>query len=113
MHDEEEKTEDLFIEATDGREVRLALTADCCSESYFERMSVKEALSLYDQELQSIRQVSSKISDFEDSENFKAIKYHAIELVTDVGVTTIDWRNDSNGYYDGTCAVLGWDGETK
>lgn len=99
-------TELLTLTLDDGKLVHLAIDGDCCSSSYFEENSVKDAYGLVGQTLVNIEHVSSALND-KDEESV-CTKYHAIKITTDKEVVVLDWRNESNGYYDGTCEVLGF-----
>jgi len=110
----------IALAAEDGRVVELKLTGDCCSGSYFEEQSIKDAQTLVGQTLFNIENAESarpyvkaaygytdeKTDNWVDGTD--AIHYHCLKLTTDQGVTVLDWRNESNGYYDGTCRVSGW-----
>jgi len=89
----------MTITFTNGQEAVLHLDANCCSVSYFEEHSMTEAKELIGRTLTAVRHVESALVHTD------TILYHAIELITDAGVTTLDWRNESNGYYDGSCEV--------
>lgn len=86
-----------------GATLSIILEGDCCSGSYFEESAAKEAAGLLGSTLSQVRRVSSKLENFDDADQYT--QYHALELVTENGVTTLDWRNESNGYYDGWANV--------
>ena len=104
----------LTLIADDGRKVELRLSGDCCSASYFEPRCVKEVQELVGQILLGVGSIESTISDKrvesteENDYNGGSYKYHAVKLSTDKETLVVDWRNESNGYYDGTCTVTGW-----
>lgn len=95
----------LLLES--GKEVQLNLQGDCCSGSYFEDNSCDEMEGLVGEELRSIERASARIEDKEVE--YTVSKYHALKITTDKSSLTVDWRNDSNGYYDGWCEVYGWE----
>lgn len=109
----------LTLIADDGRKVELRLTGDCCSSSYFEKRSVEDVQALVGQTLLEVESVASNISDKkvesteENDYNGGTFQYHAVKLSTDKETIVVDWRNESNGYYDGTCTVIGWTPKVK
>lgn len=102
------KTDGLVFELDDGRRVVLSLDGDCCSGSYFEERSVEDAHSLVGEELRAIAHASSRLADV-TSEYGDLTQYHAVKITTDKQEVVIDWRNESNGYYDGWCDVIGFE----
>lgn len=97
-------TDNLLIESEDGRIFRLDLNGDCCSSSYFESQGVKEAQELVGETLVGVDQATSAIPD-NDNDGGDATRYHAVVLRTNQSTITLDWRNESNGYYDGWCSI--------
>lgn len=84
--------------------ISLGLDAECCSSSFFEEFSLKDAESLVGRDLLSISEVSWTEKEcapkYQDS-----VENHAIKVVTDDLTVVLDWRNESNGYYGGTCTM--------
>jgi hypothetical protein len=39
--------------------------------------------------------------DYSDGQGADCVSWHFLVFKTDKGHVTVDWRNDSNGYYDG------------
>ena len=77
--------------------VRLAAFGDCCSESWFEHVENFEAL--FGEE---IRGVLLKAQEAITENVRQSVEYaEVIELTTDRGVCSLEFRNSSNGYYDG------------
>jgi len=100
--------EEMTLRNELGQEVKLTLHGDCCSGSFFEALSVADAKALVGQELRQIATLkSSSIEDHGEMDHL-VCRYHAIKITTDQGVTVLDWRNESNGYYDGECVVSGF-----
>ena len=108
----------LVLIADDGRKVELRLTGDCCSSSYFEKRSVEDVKGLVGQTLLEIDSVESNIANYkvesteENDYNGGTFQYHAVKIKTDQETIVVDWRNESNGYYDGQCTVTGWKPKT-
>lgn len=96
----------------DNRRVRLDLEADCCSETYFaDPEQFNELVNA------TIVKAEGVYSIDDDRATHEILKGEAITqygegrqevtdwgfliITTDRGHVTIDWRNDSNGYYSG------------
>ena len=92
----------LFME--DGRTLTLHLDGNCCSDSYYTDTSQFDEL------------IGAKIIGIEErdgasetpaekpqqDDNDRKFSWHFLVFITSNGHVTIDWRNDSNGYYDGS-----------
>lgn len=116
-------TESLRLVSTDGHEVRVELKGDCCSRSFFDNYSLIDARGLMGERLVDIEDVDRAVDrTAPESDPYKdgcdVIEYHALIIRTDKQSITVDWRNDSNGYYSGTahiffngepCRVYNWD----
>lgn len=91
-----EEHESVVLRFDDGTAVRLWLTADCCSKSYFtDPTQFQEVVG------REILDIEERLGEgFEDSDS-DVVKPHFLIITTDQGHVTIDWRNESNGYYDG------------
>lgn len=93
----------LFFE--NGDSARFELDGDCCSTSDFTddaMLAFKELIgrtivSIEDRDGSSSQAVEEKYPEGDQ------LSWHFLVITTDKGHVTIDWRNDSNGYYDGTC----------
>lgn len=77
----------------DGRKLTLYLDADCCSNSYF--TDLKQFDELIGATIQEVEERDG------DTTNDGETAWHFLVFTTNKGHVTIDWRNDSNGYYDG------------
>jgi hypothetical protein len=83
----------------DGRRIVMYLGADCCSNSYF--AEPKQFDELVGRTLASIEMRDGVgVLDPSDNEG-DVISPHFLVITTDQGHVTIDWRNSSNGFYDG------------
>lgn len=80
---------------TDGSSLRLTLDADCCSYSYFTEDALEEAKHLAGE----IRAIEDR---FNEEDGTHENKYYFLTFVTSKGHVTLDWRNESNGYYGGS-----------
>ena len=96
--------ETLVFKLADGETIKLELSGDCCSHSYFEKLSVKDAKEMVGRDLVRIEHIASWLPNSKGADD--STRYHAVSLITSDGMSIIDWRNESNGYYDGTCNVV-------
>lgn len=90
----------IFFE--NGQELQLNLEGDCCSHSYFQDPS--QFNELVDSVVISIEERSGASSDEVEAlgdGDPECVQWYFLVFVTDKGHVTIDWRNDSNGYYSG------------
>lgn len=101
-------TDGVVITSTDGREVVLSLDGDCCSSSYFEENSLADLQSIVGEKLEKFEEVGARKSDNNDDYDNSTV-YHALKVTTDKQELVVDWRNESNGYYDGWCTVTGFE----
>lgn len=91
---------DATIHLRDGRTIEYQLDGECCSKSYF-------ADEKQFHELKGRRLRNFEFRDgvgVRDDYPHDGVKTHFLVFTTDEGHATIDWRNESNGYYDGRCA---------
>lgn len=117
------KNDQLRIISTDGHEVRIDLEGDCCSSSFFDDFSLIDARGLMGERLMSIEDTGRDEPENDPyKEGCDVIEYHALVVRTDKQSITIDWRNDSNGYYSGvariffdglTCRSYSWQDDEK
>jgi hypothetical protein len=98
-------TGDSFITfvSPDGLRFHVELEGDCCSSSFFDDNSKLDAEGLLGEQLMSIEEVGRERpeSDPLRHRTTEHIEYHALLIRTDKQSITVDWRNESNGYYDG------------
>lgn len=83
----------------DGQVATLRLEDDCCSQSYF--TDTAQFDELRGATIQGVEERDGP--EVRDYGNVECVRWHFLVFVTDRGHVTIDWRNDSNGYYDGRC----------
>ena len=81
--------------------VTFALEGDCCSHSYY--TDVKQFNELVGATISKVEerhgdQIKERQAEAAGAES---VRWHFLVFTTDKGHVTIDWRNDSNGYYDG------------
>jgi hypothetical protein len=101
------KNGSLMLVATSGNIVRVELEGDCCSTSYFDDYSKIDALGLMGERLMSIEDVSRDTPEPDPVPHLdEAQEYHALIIKTDKQSITVDWRNESNGYYGGMARLF-------
>lgn len=99
-----EDTKDMTLVLGDGRRVMLTLTGECCSSSsftepkQFDELVGATILAAEDRHGQSD-------NNLPEPEGADVIAWHFLVFTTNKGHITIDWHNDSNGYYDGDLTV--------
>lgn len=89
--------ESVELKLDDGSWCKIDLYGDCCSHSYFTDPTQFQEL------------VGATVNEVEDRENKTESEseydsqtiWSFLVFTTDKGHITIDWRNDSNGYYSG------------
>lgn len=94
--------------AVDGRVLSIQLEGDCCSSSFFDDYSKVDARGLFGHRLMSMESVGRKAPEVDTiaRRGDDSTAYHALIIRTDKESVTIDWRNESNGYYDGWANVF-------
>jgi hypothetical protein len=92
--------EEATLRFADGTGIRFWLSGDCCSQSDWTKVEqFKDLLGskIFDAE----ERYGHSDNNLPEPENSDCISWHFLVFVTDKGHVTIDWHNDSNGYYDG------------
>lgn len=101
--------ETLYLD--DGKAWRFRLEGDCCSSSSFTDEGLAAFSELAGRTIvEATERTDSRLEDWAAREAALVEKYppgdvdswHFLVFVTDKGHVTVDWRNESNGYYDGT-----------
>jgi len=88
-----------------GDKIVLKLEADCCSESYFTPESMELLRSLEGETITSLERVASERPGGGIGGRQESTCWHALLVRTNKRSFTVDWRNDSNGYYDGSLTI--------
>ncbi len=97
----------LFLE--DGGAFRFDLEGDCCSTSSFTAEGLAAFGELVGATIASVEDRGDEEREAVCSEKYPASdvdSWHFLVFTTDKGHVTVDWRNESNGYYDGTCIMV-------
>ena len=101
----------LVLVATSGHQVEVELEGDCCSSSFFDDCSKLDARGLMGERLMSIEDIGRDAPDPDQiPHQDDSREYHALIIKTDKQSITVDWRNESNGYYGGHARIR-FDGE--
>lgn len=88
-----------FVLADDS-EIVARCDADCCSYTWIENFEMPDNMLGTVIEADGI-----DMPDQGDMEGRDVVRYYGFRIVTERGICTIDYRNDSNGYYGGN---LSW-----
>jgi hypothetical protein len=95
--------EELVFRLHNGCDVVLITTADCCSETWF--ADIIGVSSLLNEFITGVNILPD--TDPEDDRSRQCYDTaYGFTLSTQKGVTTIAYRNSSNGYYGGDCIAL-------
>lgn len=93
------------LKLDNGKTVVMELEGDCCSSSYFSPEGIEDLKSLAGQTISNIEDAEESSASHgpysSELEYGDSVSWHFLKFTTDKGHTTVDWRNDSNGYYDG------------
>lgn len=94
---------DDTLHMSDGLVIELELTADCCSSSEF--TDIAQFKELEGATILNVEDRDGKSDNNPpDPTDADVLSWHFLVFTTSKGHVTIDWRNDSNGYYDGSVA---------
>ena len=96
--------EALLFVCEDGDHIVMC-DADCCSYTWIESVDLP-ALG-FPCKVLSQRDLDLDMEPLEN-EKFECCQFYGHEITTDKGAITIDYRNESNGYYGGD---LSWPGD--
>lgn len=95
--------------AIDGQILLAKAEGDCCSSTWIEDVLFPDAaigseiLAADDIDLPEHLHTPTITENYEDS-----MEYYGFQIRTTKGVTTIAYRNSSNGYYGGRLDWCGW-----
>lgn len=93
----ENTDKELIINLKDGEKLEFYADGDCCSKSFIEDLDNPECL--VECKLLSVEAVDGKQ---EDNHDYIVSKWTFYKFKTDKGMCTLSFRNDSNGYYNGS-----------
>lgn len=83
----------VALDLDDGTVASIRLHGECCSHSYF--TDLRQFQELKGRVLNAVEVRHN------NTEDRGRIEWSFLVFVTDAGHVTVDWRNDSNGYYSG------------
>lgn len=86
--------EEAALVTAEGRCLKLALQADCCSQSFFDDGSAADLRAL-------LGETITEVEERDCAGSTDELRLHALVITTTKGAVSIGWRNASNGYYDG------------
>lgn len=95
----------LKFDLEGGESVIARADGDCCSSSWIEDIDLPT--SLVGGVVRSVEDVDMPDLAEEEDER-EVVAYYGCRITTDRGSCTIDYRNESNGYYGGS---LSWPGD--
>lgn len=93
----------IIFELNNGNKLAYQTEGECCSASWFNDLI--GVSGLIGQKITLVRDVMSP-KESTKQERDDVIEFYGIELYTDLGVSTIIYRNESNGYYGGWCEKI-------
>ena len=79
----------------------------CCSKSWVEHLEMPRKLEYpimainYKRDFQEA-EIVKNYGDGDDEYSHRTIRFYAIDFVLSSGTISVEFRNDSNGYYSGT-----------
>lgn len=89
---------------TDKGDIVALADADCCSYTWIENIE-RPALG-FPALVQEVRNLDMPALGYDAPSNYygqgEVLAFYGLEIVTNKGSITIDYRNDSNGYYGGS-----------
>lgn len=98
--------------STKGEILRIELSGECCDRSFFEAHSLDDANDLVGTSIRAIEkvQLQEKVQ-FQEKGEYKGwdddyTTYHALIISADKLSITLDWRNESNGFYTGYAEIF-------
>lgn len=84
--------------STDSGEIVAKTDGDCCSNTWIENVEMPDNLL---GTVQSVEDLTLR----EEGEDGELTQFYGCKIVTEKGICTLDYRNESNGYYGGN---LSW-----
>jgi len=91
----------IKLKFTNGAELTIDLEGDCCSSSYFSDEGLEDAKELAGRKIVAVEKAAGESGLHPPYGQNDVTAWHFLKFTTDAGNVTIDWRNDSNGYYNG------------
>lgn len=104
--------ETITLATSDGRVIVGRAYGDCCSRTWIENVENEEALvghtidAVEDIPMPDLGNVGT-----DHQPDVESVAYYGLRITTGAGICTIDYRNDSNGYYGGDLSWATLEGE--
>lgn len=95
---------DATITFDDGTSLMVHLEGDCCSDSFFtdqDQFTELEGSKILSVERRGSGDHTPSVKSQQEPQRQEESSWAFLVFITDKGHVTIDWRNDSNGYYGG------------
>lgn len=92
----------LFLQAEGAPLFKIGVEGDCGSHSWIEHVSLPAMIG---KEILGIRDVDMELRPGESDAEFECLAVYGFSVDTAGGPLLIDYRNESNGYYDGYTAI--------
>ena len=105
-----EDNESIVFTTKDKKEFAYDTYGDCCSYSWFAHISSLKSLlenliiDVNDSKHLPTQEEAEREPD-QIGKGFDSLALYGYDLYTEKGVCTIEFRNDSNGYYGGSCKL--------
>ena len=97
--------DEITFTKEDGTNIIFQAYGDCCSQSFIE--SIDDHHVLQDCTILSVEEVEGESASNENDYTQECQKWTFYKFKTDKGYATLSFRNDSNGYYDGSLELKG------
>ena len=95
---ENERTQrDSITFCTNEGDLTYDAYGDCCSNSYIHEIDGRNALIGYE----VLDVIAHESKEFWDKDHCDLMQVYNYDIITKVGTCTLDFRNESNGYYGG------------
>jgi hypothetical protein len=98
---------DVVLEGVrEGLDIVLEPYGDCCSSTWIESIDIVE--NLLGATIQKIEDIDMPQKGNVGTLNHPyvdQVAYYGLRITTDKGVSVLDYRNDSNGYYGGSVLI--------
>lgn len=82
-----------------GEEIIAKTDGDCCSDTWIESLEMPENM------IGTVREAHDvdmpEVPGVNNEENYALTRFYGFRIVTERGISTMDYRNQSNGYYGG------------
>lgn len=104
-----ENRDNAEVSTDSGEHYNFILRGECCSSSYYtadaqwQELVGAKVLRIEDRSSDQYMRGEQveRVSEWAGAQETEHLLWYFLVFVTDRGYFTIDWRNDSNGYYSG------------